>query len=65
MIAGTVKSFGLPIDYVLYDMSYSNLVMYGAVLPSYSTSTGKDKDESINADDPRDREQYMRIILED
>ncbi|MCM1502295.1 MAG: hypothetical protein NC115_06465 [Bacteroidales bacterium] len=46
-------------------MSYSNLIMYGAVLPSYSSASGKDRDEAVSADDPRDRERYMKIILED
>lgn len=46
-------------------MSYANLVMYGAVLPSYGASYGKDVEEVIDADDPRDRERYMKIILED
>lgn len=39
--------------------------MYGAVLPSYSPSAGSDKEETVSADDPRDRDRYMKIILED
>ena len=32
MIGGIVKGYNLPIDYVLYEMSYTNMIMYGAVI---------------------------------
>ncbi len=66
MVAGTVKGFNLPIDYVLYDMSYVNLIMYGAVLPSYHSQTEKKDDdkkqEEIKADDPAMKERARQII---
>ena len=66
MVAGTVKGFNLPIDYVLYDMSYVNLIMYGAVLPSYNSQTEKKDDdkkqEEIKADDPAMKERARQII---
>lgn len=34
------KAFGLPLDYVLYDMSYANVILYSATLPSYDGSKG-------------------------
>ena len=57
-------------EYVLYDMSYANMIMYGAVLPSYKSSkkdaTGKAGDnEEINADDPRNRDKVRRILFEE
>lgn len=66
MVAGTVKGFNLPIDYVLYDMSYVNMIMFGAVLPSYKSQTdGRDdgkKQEEIRADDPSMKERARQII---
>ena len=49
-------------------MSYANMIMYGAVLPSYK---GRDKDgngkdskqqEEIKVDDPRNRERARQIL---
>ncbi len=36
------KNLGVPLDYILNDMSYENLIMYGFAIPSYEP---KDKDE--------------------
>jgi hypothetical protein len=46
-------------------MSYANVVMYSAVLPSYHKSEkGKGgKGERINADDPENREKVMREMF--
>lgn len=57
----------MPIDYVLYDMSYANMVLYGAVLPSYHAKdkgaggTGK-KQEVIKADDPKNKEKVRQFF---
>ena len=65
MIAGVVKGYSLPIDYVLYDMSYTNMIMFGAVIPSYN-SKRKSKDskeqEVVKADDPRNRARVRKIF---
>ena len=66
VIAGTVKAYNLPINYVLYEMSYPNIILYGAVLPSYS-SKKKDKKDSgkqdiIKVDDPKNREKVRKIL---
>lgn len=63
-----MKAFNLPLDYVLYDMSYANMIMYGAVLPSYKSSkkneTGKAVgNEKINADDPRNKDKVRSILF--
>lgn len=57
-------------EYVLYDMSYANMIMYGAVLPSYKShkknETGKAGDnEKINADDPRNRDKVRQILFDE
>lgn len=65
VIAGIVKAYNLPIDYVLYDLSYTNLVMYGAVIPSSrggrSTEEWKEKGV-INADDPKNRDKVRQYL---
>ena len=58
------KAFSLPFDYVLYDMSYANVIMYSAVLPSYN-SKKKDGDTNqkvIKADDPRNKEEVRKFF---
>lgn len=65
-MAGVAKSYRLPFDYVLYEMSYTNLLMYGAVLPSYDDSKGKGKGsrehKRIKADDPQNRGAVREIL---
>lgn len=50
-----VKCFNLSIEYVLYEMSYVNLVLYSAVIPSYHSEKNRSKKSDrhgkvINAD---------------
>lgn len=65
-MAGIVKAYSLPLDYVLYDMSYVNMVMYGAVIPSYNgkhrKGGGKGGQERIKADDPRNRAKVRKLL---
>ena len=64
MVAGTVKAFNLPIDYVLYDMSYANVILYGATIPSLKSGKdkGKEKQEVIRADDPKNRDKVRQFL---
>ena len=67
MVAGTVKGFNLPIDYVLYEMSYVNIILYSAVLPVYHPNKdgkedGKKQQEIIKADDPKMKARARQII---
>lgn len=61
-----MKAYNLPIDYVLYDLSYVNMIMYGAVLPSYRNHKDRDKGENkediIRADDPANRDKVRRFL---
>lgn len=62
-----VKAYNLSPDYVLYDMSYANVLLYGAVLPSYDnekTEEGK-SEEVIKADDPANRDKVRNILFGD
>lgn len=52
-MAGTVKAFGLPVEYVLHELSYVNLVLLGATLPTYSGGGRKGWGDAIDAGDSR------------
>lgn len=49
------KNFGVSFDYVLYDLSYYNMLMYGFATPSYSGKKEKEEeewDDNIDANNP-------------
>lgn len=62
-----VKGFNLPIDYVLYEMSYTNMIMYSSVLPSYNdkSKNGDGSGEVINADDPANRAMVRKLMFDE
>lgn len=69
MIAGVAKAYTLPFDYVLYDMSYVNVIMYSSVLPSYKGKVkedgkkgGGEPQKVIKADDPANRDEVRRFF---
>ena len=45
-----VKGFALPVDYVLHDISYTNIVMMSATLPTYGSAGDKEKKKTKGAD---------------
>lgn len=51
---------------MLYDLSYSNVIMLGAVLPSYDSGKNKsDKNtnqKTINAEDPANKAEVDRLF---
>ena len=64
-MAGISKAYTLPFDYVLFDMSYANVIMYSAVLPSYDPKK-KDKKSGepqkvIKDDEPANREEGRKV----
>ena len=60
-----MKAFNLRPEYVLYDLSYANILLYSAVLPSYDTDREKSKDsDTIRADDPENKEKVRKILFE-
>lgn len=62
MIGSFVKWYRVPFETVLYDMTYANLMLYGAVIPSIDS--GKDKDhKEIDASDPRNA-QYVSDLID-
>lgn len=65
MIAGAIKAFNLTIDQVLYDISYTNLTLYGAALPSYKSPTKQGDDSRvINGDDPSKQVEIDKLFDE-
>lgn len=60
-----VKAFNLPIDYLLYELSYVNMMMYSSVLPSYDNNNdGDEQGEQIDADDPQNRDKIRQMLFE-
>ena len=52
-------------EYVLYDLSYANLILLGATLPSYDSEKHKashKNEEVIKADDPRNKEKVKQFF---
>lgn len=49
-------------------MSYANVMLYSAIIPEFKARNkgngkrGKTDDEIIDADDPRNREMYLKFI---
>lgn len=63
-MAGVVKAFNLPIEYVLYDMSYANAILYCACLPSYdSKASEKSGDEHYDGDDVKTNEIIQQLAF--
>ncbi len=65
-MAGTVKAFNLPIDYVLHELSYANLTLYGASLPSYKSPENKKgrhgKGDTIDAGNPKNKDKVRAFL---
>jgi hypothetical protein len=57
-----VKSYGMSFDEVLYGMTYTNIQMYSAVLPTYDRPAD-DKDKKINASDPKNKAEVHKILF--
>ena len=52
MIYGWAKLLNTPPNYVIYEMSYENLLMYGYAAPSYDDEETEEWDESLDANNP-------------
>lgn len=48
-----MKYYRTTFEYALYDLSYTNLTLYYAAIPSYSFNKDKEKEqETLDASDP-------------
>lgn len=69
MIGSFVKWYRCSFDYALFRLSYANIILYGAVIPSFGTKKdGDDKDaeygkggETVSADNPEDWEKIKKF----
>lgn len=62
-----VKAFNLTPDYVLHEMSYANMLLYSASLPTYRKPKTEDKKtrqqhETIDAGDPRNKDKVRAFL---
>lgn len=67
IVAGSAKGFRMTFEQVLHEVSYANLIMMGATLPSYSNEKEKMKNKGgrqdvIKADDPRNKERVRAFF---
>jgi hypothetical protein len=56
-----VKGFNLPVEYVLYEMSYANIIMYNAIIPSYHSDDKVKNNRVIDAD--KNPEEARKILF--
>lgn len=69
MIGSFVKWYRCSFDYALFRLSYANIILYGAVIPSFGTKKdgdGKDTGdgkggETVSADNPEDWEKIKKF----
>lgn len=53
----------MPFRDILYNISYANLILYGAVIPSIdSDGKGRNRKNVLDAQDPENREIYLNLI---
>ena len=56
----------MPFKDILYNLSYANLILYGAVIPSLDDGEkkqkGKDGKNVLYAQDARNRDMYLQLI---
>lgn len=50
----------MTVDYILYEMTYANIVLFQSVIPNSDDSEKKDV---IKADDPANREKVRQILF--
>ena len=65
-MAGFVKGFGVSFEFAVHEISYENLALYNATLPSYDNKKDKGelgtKERPIKADDPKNKDLVRAII---
>ncbi len=66
MIAGAVKYFRFPIEYILHELSYTNLTLLSASIPDNGTKDGDGKKEGgevvINGSDPSNNALVAKLL---
>ena len=49
-------------DYILYELSYANLILYSSTIPCYDDE--ENDEEEINADNPMNKKLVRKILYE-
>lgn len=65
LVASMSRTYHITPEYILYELSYSNLILYNAVIPTYKSKTdgdGKQSQEVIKMDDPANKEKIKDIF---
>nr|DAK79877.1 MAG TPA: hypothetical protein [Caudoviricetes sp.] len=59
-----VKGFGMPVEQVLYELSYANIVLLSSTLPSYDRERGEGKEEekTLDMSDPEDQDKIDELL---
>lgn len=61
------KEFYLSFEYVLYELSYANLILFSSVLPRMDDKDGdkgKGGDKMINGDDPGNADLVRKAMFD-
>lgn len=63
MISGMMKYYRVGLDTLLYDISFSNIILLSATIPDYGKEDkGNGGGETISADDPANNERIIRAL---
>lgn len=57
-----VKGFGLPVEQVLYALSYANIVLLSATLPDYKAKTKEEDNEILDMSNPEDQDKIDALL---
>lgn len=57
-----VKGFGLPVEQVLYALSYANIVLLSATLPDYKAKTKEEDTEILDMSNPEHQKRIDKIL---
>lgn len=57
-----VKGFGLPVEQVLYGLSYANIVLLSATLPDYKAKTKEEDNEILDMSNPEDQDKIDALL---
>lgn len=62
MLSGMIKGFNFSLHFVLYELSYANLILLSATLPSYDKQDKNKDEEIIDTSAPENREKIKAFF---
>ena len=57
-----VKGFGLPVEQVLYELSYANIVLLSATLPDYKAKAKEEDTEILDMSNPEHQTRIDKML---